>query len=82
MKTVAIGLLFMGGILAAQDQTAQEEASPEQSQHVSYFDRIALRTQSPPVKMHAKHSNKPSKYIVTENKTTIVAVRPFEPNNK
>jgi hypothetical protein len=64
----------MGGLLMAQDQPVQ----PAQSAHLSESQRRALASQSPSVKTHSrKHSYKPTKYQVTENKTTIVATRPF-----
>jgi hypothetical protein len=69
MKRLTLGLLIMSGFLMAQDQ-------PTQPAHLSESQRVALRTQSPPVKTHGKHSKKKSKYTVTENKTTIVATRP------
>jgi hypothetical protein len=69
MKKLTLGLLIMGGFLIAQDQ-------PAQPQHLSENQRVALRTQSPPVKTHGKHSKKRSNYNVTENKTTIVATKP------
>jgi len=76
MKKLTIGLLLITGALMAQEQVAQEQAP--QPAHLSETQRIALRTQSPPVKTHSrKHSDKPMKYTVTENKTTIVAVRSF-----
>lgn len=71
MRAVIIGFLFMTGFLMAQDQ-------PVQPAHLSEFQRRALISQSPSVKTHSrKHSNKPTKYQVTENKTTIVATRPY-----
>lgn len=79
MKTLAMAFLFASGMLMAAEQPVQEQPA---SQHVGYLDRIALRTQSPPVKVHGKHSDKQSKYIVTENKSTIVATRRFEPNQR
>lgn len=81
MKFLAIAFLFAGGALMAAEQPVQQP-QPE-SQHVGYFARIALRTQSPPVKVHSrKHADRPSKYVVTENKSTIVATRQFEPNQR
>jgi len=83
MKKLSIGLMFvsgmfMGGVLAAQEEPAPP---PQQQAHLNEWQREALRTQSPPVKTHSrKHADRPSKYVVTENKTTIVAVRPFQPN--
>jgi hypothetical protein len=80
MKTMAIAFLFASGMLMAADQVATPEAQSQsvqqpQSDHVSYFDRIALRSQSPSVKTHSrKHADRPTKYVVTENKTTIVAI--------
>jgi hypothetical protein len=71
MKKLTVALFLMSGFLMAQEQTAPQA-------HLSQTQRIALRTQSPPVKTHSrKHSDKPAKYTVTENKTTIVATRPF-----
>lgn len=82
MKSIAIGLLFMGGLLAAQDQPAQEQ-QPARQAHLNQDQREALRTQSPPVKTHSrKHANKSSKYVVTKNKSTIVATKPYNPDNK
>jgi hypothetical protein len=78
MKKLLIGFLCAGGFLMAQDvtYTYQPVESGQQQGHLSEFARIALRTQSPPVKTHnRKHADKPSKYVVTENKTTIVATR-------
>ena len=81
MKKLTVALFLMSGFLMAQDQPApqtQEQAAPPQQAHLSETQRIALRTQSPPVKTHSrKHSDKPSKYTVTENKSTIVATRTF-----
>ena len=82
MKTLAMAFLLASGMLMAAEQPVQEPQQPV-SDHIGYFDRIALRTQDPPVKVHSrKHSDRPSKYIVTENKTTIVATRRFEPNQR
>lgn len=76
MKKLIISLLFASRFLMAQDQPVQQQ--PPQPAHLNEFQRRALRTQSPPVKTHSwKHRNKPTKYFVTENKTTIVAARPF-----
>jgi hypothetical protein len=77
MKSIAIGLLFMGGVLMAQE--AQEEQTQQyRPAHLSEDARIALRSQSPSVKTHSrKHLDKPAKYVVTENKTTIVATRVY-----
>jgi hypothetical protein len=81
MKTLAMAFLFASGMLMAAELPV-EEPQPV-SNHVSYFARIALRTQSPPVKVHSrKHADRPSKYVVTENKSTIVATRQFEPNQR
>lgn len=84
MRILAIGLLLMGGVLAAQDQPAEQtEQQPAKQAHLNQFQREALRTQSPPVKTHRrKHSYKPTKYNVTKNKTTIVATKPFHPDQK
>jgi hypothetical protein len=71
MKKLTVALFLMGGFLMAQEQTAPPA-------HLTENQRIALRTQSPPVKTHSwRHSDKPTKYQVTENKTTIVATRSF-----
>jgi len=70
MRKLTFGLLIMSGFLMAQDQ-------PAQPRHLSEDQRIALRTQSPPVKTHGRHSKKKSDYNVTENKTTIVATKTF-----
>lgn len=81
MKTLAMAFLFAAGTLMAAELPVQEPQPV--SHHVGYLDRIALRTQSPPVKVHSrKHADRPSKYIVTENKSTIVATRRFEPNQR
>lgn len=81
MKTLAIAFLFASGMLMAAEQPAEEP--PPVSHHISYLDRIALRTQDPAVKVHGrKHSYKSSKYIVTENKSTIVAVPRYMPNQQ
>jgi hypothetical protein len=80
MTKLVIGCLFAGGLLMAQDVTyTYQPVEPGQQQgHLSEDARIALRTQSPPVKTHSrKHADRPSKYIVTENKTTIVATRVY-----
>jgi hypothetical protein len=74
MKTFITALLLTSGVLLAQEQPAQ----PTQA-HLSETQRIALRTQSPPVKTHSsKHSNKPADYVVKENRSTIIAIKPFE----
>jgi hypothetical protein len=76
MKKLTLGLLFITGALMAQEQTTQQQ--PQEPARLSESQRIALRTQSPPVKTHSrKHADKPSKYTVTENKSTIVAVRNY-----
>jgi hypothetical protein len=73
MKTLAMAFLFASGILMAAEQPPQEPQPV--SDHVGYFARIALRTQDPAVKTHSrKHADRPTKYLVTENKSTIVAV--------
>jgi hypothetical protein len=78
MKKLLIGFICAGGLLMAQDVTyTYQPAEPGQQQgHLSQDARVALRTQSPPVKTHSrKHADRPTKYVVTENKTTIVATR-------
>jgi hypothetical protein len=70
MKKFAVGLLLITGIAMAQEPATQP-------QHLSENQRVALRTQSPPVKTHGKHSKKKSNYTVTENKSTIVATKPI-----
>lgn len=80
MKTLAMAFLFAGGLLMAAEQPVQQPQPV--SHHVGYLDRIALRTQSPPVKTYSRKSDKHSKYIVTENKTTIVAQPRFMPNQR
>jgi len=78
MKKLLIGLMCAGGLLMAEDVThTYQPAEPGQHQgHLSENARIALRSQSPSVKTHSrKHADRPSKYVVTENKTTIVATR-------
>ncbi len=78
MKKVFIGFLCACGLVMAQDVTyTYQPVEPGQQQgHLSEDARIALRTQSPSVKTHSrKHADRPSKYVVTENKTTIVATR-------
>jgi hypothetical protein len=80
MKTLLIGFICAGGFLMAQDVTyTYQPVKPGQEQgHLSEDARIALRTQSPPVKTHdRKHADRPTKYVVTENKTTIVATRVY-----
>ena len=72
MKKLTVALFFVSGLLFAQDQSATT-----QSKQLSETEREALRTQSPPVKTHGKHNKKQSNYIVTKNKTTIVAVKPY-----
>jgi hypothetical protein len=75
MKPILIGLVFMGGVLMAQDQETQQYRPA----HLSEDARVALRSQSPSVKTHSrKHLDKPAKYTVTENKTTIVATRTYD----
>jgi hypothetical protein len=77
MKKLAVALLLTSGFLMAQEQTAPPEQTAPQA-HLTETQRMALRTQSPPVKTHSrKNSDKPTKYQVTENKTTIVATRPY-----
>jgi len=80
MKKLLIGFICAGGFLMAQSLTyTYQPVAPGQEQgHLSENARIALRTQSPPVKTHSrKHADRPSKYVVTENKTTIVATRTY-----
>ncbi len=83
MKKLIIGLLFIGGFLMAQQQTAppQQATEPQQTgepQRLSYDQRLALRSQSPPVlTSHRKNANKHPDYRVTENKTTITAFIPY-----
>jgi hypothetical protein len=79
MKKLTFGLLFLGGILMAQEApVVQEVPVAQEPAHLSEDQRIALRTQSPTVKTHSwKHRDKPAKYVVTENKTTIVATRVY-----
>jgi len=73
MKTLAIGLLLTGGLLMAQEPATQ-------SQHLSETQRQALASQSPSVRVHKKHPAK-NKYQVTQNKTTIVATKPYTGNS-
>jgi hypothetical protein len=74
MKKLLIGFICASGFLMAEDVTYTYQ--PVEQGHLSEDARIALRTQSPPVKTHGrKHADRPSKYVVTENKTTIVATR-------
>jgi hypothetical protein len=78
MKKLLLGFMCAGGFLMAQEvtYTYQPVEPGQQPAHLSYNARIALRTQSPPVKTHSrKHADEPSKYVVTENKTTIVATK-------
>jgi hypothetical protein len=78
IKKLLVGFICAGGFLTAQEVTyTYQPVDPGQQQgHPSENARIALRTQSPPVKTHSrKHADRPSKYVVTENKTTIVATR-------
>jgi hypothetical protein len=78
MKKLFIVFMCAGGFLLAQDVTkTYQPVEPGQPQgHLSEDARIALRSQSPTVKTHSrKHADRPSKYVVTENKTTIVATR-------
>ena len=71
MKKLTVALFFVSGLLFAQDQSRTSQSQ------LSETEREALRTQSPPVKTHGKHNKKQSNYIVTKNKTTIVAVKPY-----
>ena len=78
MKKLFIVFMCAGGFLLAQDVTkTYQPVEPGQPQgHLSEDARIALRSQSPSVKTHSrKHADRPSKYVVTENKSTIVATR-------
>jgi len=80
MKKLLIGFMCVGGFLMAEDvtYTYQPVEAGQQQGHLSDNARSALRTQSPPVKTHSrKHADRPSKYMVTENKSTIVATRVF-----
>jgi hypothetical protein len=71
MKNLTFAMLFLSGILVAQEQ-------PAPAAHLSETQRIALRTQAPPVKTHSrKHINKDPEYRVTENKSTIIAMVPY-----
>ncbi len=70
MKKLTVGLLLMSGLLMAQ-----ESATP--SQHITESQRRALASQSPSVRVHSKKHHKASKYHVTENKSTIVATKPY-----
>ena len=81
MKALAMAFFFASGMLMAAVQPPQEPQPV--SHHVGYFARIALRTQDPPVKLRSgRVSDRQSKYIVTENKSTIVAVPRFMPSNQ
>jgi hypothetical protein len=79
MQKLLIGFMCAGGFLLAQDVPYTDQpVEPGQHGHLSENARIALRTQSPSVKTHSrKHADRPSKYVVTENKTTIVATRVY-----
>ncbi len=80
MKQLLLGFVCASGFLMAQDVTyTYQPVEPGQQQgHLSEDARIALRSQSPSVKTHSrKHADRPSKYVVTENKTTIVATRVY-----
>ena len=68
MKNVILGTLLASGLLLAQN-------------HVSSFDREALKTQSPRVHTSAKHHKKKmrSEDRVTADKKTINA---YVPNGK
>jgi hypothetical protein len=70
MKILMIGLLLMSGLVMAQGPVTQ-------SQHVTESERRALASQSPSVRVHKKHPNK-DKYIVKENKSTIVATKAYD----
>jgi hypothetical protein len=69
MKTLAAGLLLMGGMLLAQEPATKP-------QHLSADDREALASQSPSVRVHKKHPEK-DKYQVTQTKNTIVATKKY-----
>jgi hypothetical protein len=70
MKILTVGLLLMSGLLMAQEPATQ-------SQHITESERRALASQSPSVRVHKKHPNK-DKYIVKENKSTIVATKAYD----
>lgn len=74
MKKLAIGLLLTSGFLMAA-----ETSQPVQNPHIGYYQRIALRTQSPAVYTHhgKRTTNKHSNYRISENKTTITATIPW-----
>ena len=74
MTKLIIGALFMSGFLMAAAEPPQLQ--PMRNGHVSYFQRRALRTQSPAVRF-TKHNKAKANYLVSENKTTIVAVVPY-----
>lgn len=72
MKTLMFALLFITGTLMAQENTTR-------TQHLSEFQRRALRSQSPavPTSRRNKQNKKDADYRVTENKTTITATVPY-----
>ena len=80
MRTLAVAILFAGGLLMAQDQPVQDQTP--KSQHLSASERQALRTQSPPIKTssHKKHRNKHANARVVKDKTSINAYQ--ESNSK
>jgi len=74
MKKLMIGLLFSSGLLFAVTPAMQ----PMQQRHVGYFQKIALRTQAPPVHLHhVKEGEKNANYKVLQNKRVIVALIPY-----
>lgn len=85
MKKIVIALLFGSGLMmAAEQQSVTQQTNESQQQpveaanatrdHVGYFARRALRTQSPAV--HFRKGDAKADYHVSENKTTIVATVP------
>ena len=85
MKKVVLGLLLTGGFLLAEEPAEtyqpqpQEQVQQQRSEHIGYFERIALATQDPHVTVRGKkHENRTKEgYMVTKNKTTIVAYAPW-----
>lgn len=84
MKKIVLALLLGSGFLMAAEQQSVTQTNDSQQQpveaanatkdHVGYFARMALRTQSPAV--HFKKGEAKDNYHVSENKTTIVATVP------